>query len=479
MAKKHVTAALLFLLLFACPKTGRPCFTIIAGKKATADGSVLLGHNEDNSFSDVAGMKKVLPRAFSPGSVVKLPGGGTIPQVKRTFGFLILEMPGCDYSNALLNEHGVAVVSNNCPSREDKPELTDGGIGGPILRRLVAERAKTAREGVLLVGKLIQRFGYTASGRTLSICDREEGWMVAMVNGKHYVAARVPDTHVAVIANTYTIRSVDLSDKENFLGSPDLVTYAIKRGWHDPGKGPFSFEKAYAGPETRINKNNTLRRFSGMKRLAAEPLLPPDRARLPFTITPQKPLKVQDLTAVLRDHYEGTAYESFAASPHLQPVNTICNTGTNTSSIVQLRSGMPVEIGALWWCAFRQPCFSIYCPLYLGVTDVPDSLGFGPEDEQNGPPSFGPSYTAFTRLAIFLNAEHQQRIGPVHALFTKEEQKFFSFQKRFEKQLRSFWNEDPSLSKQALTDYCRNVALRCRKLAESCMETSGEKTGRD
>lgn len=222
LSKNFIIAAI--AVSFAMPALGEQgCFSIVAGKKATADGCVLFAHNEDNSIKVVAGMRKVPRQSHQPEVEVRLPNGGRLAQVKETYGYWWLEMPECQYSDTLLNEHGVAVASNNCPSREDQPSLTDGGIGGPILRRLVAERARTAREGVVLVGSLVEKFGYLASGRTMIICDANEGWLLAMVNGKHWVAARVPDGEVAVLANTYTIRQVDIADTNNFLACHDLV----------------------------------------------------------------------------------------------------------------------------------------------------------------------------------------------------------------------------------------------------------------
>lgn len=76
-----------------------------------------------------------------------------------------------------MNEWGVAVVSNACrPSKigEEKPE--DMGIGYG-LRRLVAERARSAREAVEIAGALIEEFGYT-SGRSYQFCDKNEAWVI-------------------------------------------------------------------------------------------------------------------------------------------------------------------------------------------------------------------------------------------------------------------------------------------------------------
>ncbi len=62
------------------------------------------------------------------------------------------------------------IASDGCPTREDsydelvaRGDITDGGIGYN-LRRIVAQRARTAREGVKIAGELLDRFGYVDSG---------------------------------------------------------------------------------------------------------------------------------------------------------------------------------------------------------------------------------------------------------------------------------------------------------------------------
>jgi len=60
--------------------------------------------------------------------------------------------------------------------------------------------------------------------------------MLSVVNGKHWVAQRVPDEHIAIIPNYYTITTVDLSDTMNYYGSDDLVEYAIIKRWYNPKK---------------------------------------------------------------------------------------------------------------------------------------------------------------------------------------------------------------------------------------------------
>ena len=135
------------------------CYSIVVGKKASVDGCVIMAHNEDDGLPQIVNHHKIPRKKHSSGETVKLCNGGQLAQVRQTWAYIWSEMPGMLFSDSYLNEWGVSIASDNCPSREDKPEITDGGIGY-MLRRLIAQRAKTAREGVLLAGKLVERFGY-------------------------------------------------------------------------------------------------------------------------------------------------------------------------------------------------------------------------------------------------------------------------------------------------------------------------------
>lgn len=347
------------------------CFSIVVGREASADGHVIMAHNEDDQPLQVVNHTKVSPRTHEPGTMITLTNGGQLLQADNTLGYIWSEMPGFLFSDSYLNEHGVCVCSNACPSREDKPVLVDGGINY-YLRRIVAERAMTAREGVKLAGRLVEQFGYDGSGRTYIICDPNEGWLMSVVHGKHWAAKRVPDDEVALISNTYTIGEVDLSDTINYLASEDIVSYAISRGWYDPVREEsFNFARAYANPEAAVHPTNIGRKWSAVNKVAAKP--PAYGDPLPFSVKPKRKLSHADLMTVLRDHYENTdLYEANeVGNPHERSFRPICRYDTQTSFVAQLRDDLPADIGLVYWVAIGSPCASIYVPFHFGIDTFP------------------------------------------------------------------------------------------------------------
>ena len=357
----------LFLLSFQIfAQNNFNCFTVLAGKYATDDESVMLAHNEDDGGNQTVNLYKV-PRIENQDSIkVKMKNGGTLRLSPTTFAMIWMEMPGMAFSDSYQNEYGVTIVSDACRSKEDQPDLTDGGIGY-WLRRAMALQAKTAREAVKIGGKLIEKYGYASSGRTYSIADKNEAWMLAAVNGKHWVAQRVPDDQVAIIPNYYTIGKIDLKDTLNFYGSKDIIDYARKRHWYKGDDTGFNFRLAYADTESLQHPVNTERHWDAINKLADTKYAITDT--LPFAFYAKDLIKLQDLFSVLRSHFEGTPFDKSKdytlGSPH-KTHRAICAMSTQYGFVAQLRDYVPDALNPIW-ISFVHPCTHTFIPLYNGI----------------------------------------------------------------------------------------------------------------
>jgi dipeptidase len=321
------------------------CFGIVAGCKATTDGSVLLGHNEDDGGEQ---MLNIYIAAKNP--------------QKGTHKFIWAEFPGMEVADAFMNEYGVAVASDNCPSREDKEDYTDGGILFNI-RMDVAKYATSARDAVRLIGMNVEKYGYRDSGRSYIVADTHEGWVVSIVRGRHWIAQRVPDDKVMTIPNYYVIDKIDLNDTDNFMGSADIVTYAESRGWYNPATdGEFSFRKAYGAPKTLTSASNTGRHAGALAHFAGKDFRY-DVETVPFVVTPARKITTQDVMDALCTHRVG------GDRTKVQPL--VCNNRTVLSTVCQLRDWMPRELGCVMWICPGKPCTELYIPWYMGMTESP------------------------------------------------------------------------------------------------------------
>ena len=479
VANKFLTRV---FVLFAVPwlilspvATCDACFSIVVGKGASVDGHVIAAHNEDDGAPQVVNHHKIQRKKYSPGDKVTLRNGGQLDQVPETWSYIWSEMPGMLFSDSYVNEWGVSVTSDNCPSREDKPEITDGGIGY-MLRALVAQRARTSREGVLLAGKLVEQFGYIDSGRTYVICDPDEGWLFCVVNGKHWLAKRVDDNEIAMVANTYTVREVDISDGKNVIASDDIVEYAKARDWYDPQEdGPFDFAAAYANPGSAVHPSNLNRQRSGLNYVTAKPITVGEE--LPFSVVPRRKTSVATAMQVLRHDNKGKQIDP-SAGPE-EGICRICSGATQTSFVAQLRRGMPRDIGIVYWATLAPPRTSIYIPFHFGISDFPPgyrSISKRPSmdffADKVSPPFKADPREAFWTFSNFRDKVEGASADVVEGVITRAEQiekRALAAQKPFEKAACQSYAEDRATATQLLTNFSHGIYMSSLEAMENIL----------
>ncbi len=363
----------LVLLFFLLPSliyaqlSGVQCYTIVAGKDVTTTGKVLAAHNEDDYGDLIVNLYRT-PKGFFTKQYPQFVPDDSLFQ-HEPLSTIWFEVTNQSFGDALINENGVVIWSDACASRED----TATGLLTFQLRRLVAEYARNAREGVKLLGDLVERFGYNSSGRTYCIADAGEAWLVAVVKGHHWVAQRVPDDKVAIIPNYYTIEQVDLNDTVNFLGSKDLISYAQARGWYNPARqGRFNFRQAYSRPLVLIADWNIPRHWGGVNLISKDSFAL--NQHIPFAFAPAHKLSYKDLEKVLSYHYENTELApdtSRVVNPHLAQPARICNAGTKISLVAQLNSTQPDDPeNIIFWAPFN-PCLQPYVPISVTLENIP------------------------------------------------------------------------------------------------------------
>jgi dipeptidase len=273
-----VLLAALFALAFRCgPAFGS--YAIYVGKNLTTDGSVLIGGSGDEVSSHwleiIPGTEHpegatiavgVTAEAEFPGRMIE------IPQARQTFRFLTMNYS--DYkgfpaplTNGGLNEHNVAARDVWSPSRAELVAMMPNPQSGPQysdLSRIAMQRARTAREAAAIVGALIDEHGYsTYGGNSHLFADQDEGWvLIEFAGGKGlWVAERLGPDDVRMSYPGYIHEvPLDFQASEDFMGSKNLISFAVEQGWFDPAGGkPFNVTEIYsAGPE-RFPRSATAR----------------------------------------------------------------------------------------------------------------------------------------------------------------------------------------------------------------------------
>lgn len=442
------------------------CFTIVAGKKATADGSVLLAHNEDDYAEGMEIFFNVYQVPAQKADVAVSNKGKKTQNAEGNLAYLWIEMPGMHFSDSYMNEYGVVIVSDACPSREDKPRLTDGGITWE-LRNTMARQATSARHAVEIARKLILEKGYNSSGRTYCIADPQEAWMLSVVNGKHFVALRIPDTAVAIIPNYYTITTFDTADHENVITSPGLIDYAIQRGWYNPKTdGPFNFRKAYGSKESLGHMVNIGRMWAGVNLLA--PRGYDLKEDFPWAFTPREPISVVNLMDVLRNHYEGTALEPLLgeklSNPHEADPGSICAQYTRYGMVAHLQSGLPRDLGNVIWLSPMRPCSHAYVPFMVGMKEMPAGIAAkdysfalqnhlkAPKEPRNEFPKL--DYWKFEKHALSLDKHYREHGVESRKMATEQSQITFNMFIEFQQQALALYKENPDQARNLLEKFC-------------------------
>jgi dipeptidase len=470
-------------------RDGAECFTVLVGRLASADGSVMVAHNEDDRGDIVVNLRKIQPRDYGSPQKVDLGKGAVYETNGRTNGFLWIEATTQEFADSFVNDHGLVVTSDSCPSRATADDLTDGGIGW-MLRRLVAEQAVSARDAVRLAGALIEKYGYNSSGRTYSIADKYEAWMLAVLKGRHWYAERVPDDEVAVIPNHFTIRRIRPDDPNHFLGSPDIADYAAKNGWYDAAQdGEFDFAKAFNRPTNRepAADGNSLRHWRGLS-LVTGRVWPLDRD-YPFSVKPGKKITAEALMAILRDHYEGTPYDATdgykTGTPNRTKFRTICTASTINSFVVSPQAPVPWPLGSAIWLAMGKPDTTVFLPLYYGVEALPPGAGIGPTQHD---------YQAMAKLhfedaeikaargellntkVLALEKAAEADYGPWHGMLVNglfpTEKEFLKDRPGFEKAFAALYRKDPKAARKKLDDYVAAAFAKVADLSAKLLKTA-------
>jgi dipeptidase len=438
------------VVLVAVLRDSCGCTTLIAGSKATVDGSVLASHSADGggtldarlvyvpardyatdskravyaspeNYPRYVGRERGIPAYFpeaceaGPGKCESFEAMGYIPQVNHTYAYY-------ESTYGIQNEHQVGMGESTCSGVFVAKSLADGGralLSIDELSRIALERATTAREAVQIMGDLSEQYGFYGAGSSfeggaenLMVIDPTEGFIFHVLpdptgESSIWVAARVPDDSVGVVANMFVVREVDLSDTQNFLGRQDMWEVAEASGLWRKGEVK-DFTRTFSDGEYAYKYYSGRRVWGSMRLLApnavAERGLGPyyvnlkDAAPYPTFVSlvahGDALLTPHDFFAVHRDFYAGTQFSTgegnLAAGAFGNPwrysggsgegevdgnwERTIVLARTSSSLVVQARSWLPNDVGGIAWFGPHNPTGTVYTPIVPAMKGVPPSL---------------------------------------------------------------------------------------------------------
>jgi dipeptidase len=468
------------------------CTTIMVGKLASFDGSVMTSHTDDShrtrSWMDIVPAMK-----HKPGETVtmykrekddtkKMPTYnhvpvGEIPQVDYTNGYINSAYP-------CINDKQLAVGETTFGGKEVL-KSDKGLIDCQRLIKLMLERTSTARDAINLAGKLLEEYGWNDWGEVLTIADPKEAWVFEVLGagkdkvGAVWVAQRLPDEHIFVAANGSRIREIQTDNPEYFMYSKNIFDVAEELDLWNTEDGPLEFCYAYASRKSIAARRREWRVFD----LVAPSLkLEPYAENFPFSVKPETLVTLEKMVEIFSDYYENTPFNfvkdltvtddsgKTVLSPLANPFmpydmnklfkinggwgwlgeRTIARWYTMYATIIQCRDWLPNEIGGLVWLAMDNVATSIYVPMYCSVKEMPKY--YSTPGRVNGY-TRDSGWWAFNRLSTLAAQRWGDMRYDVREVWDPWQEELFRQQASIESEALEMYNNNPETAARFLTKY--------------------------
>ena len=479
MGKKIVTV---WLLLTAFIVNAWACTNLIVGKKASADGSVIVSYSADSY--GMFGFLCHYPAAINESGVMRdiyeWDTGkylGQIKEAKQTYNVI-----------GNMNEFQVTIGETTFGGR---PELVDstGIMDYGSLIYVALQRSRTAKEAIKVMTDLVKEYGYYSSGESFTVADPNEAWILEMigkgpgVKGAVWVAVRIPDDCIAAHANQSRIHKFDMNDKNNCLYSPDVISFAREKGYFSGMNKDFSFADAYCpldfsglrACEARVwsffnmyNKTIGKAYLSYIEGTSKEPMS--------LYIKPDRKISVRDVQQAMRDHYEGTPLD-ITSDPGAGPFKTpyrlspltfqvegeeyfnerpISTQQSGFTFVAQMRSTMPDVIGGVLWFGADDANMTVFTPVYCNTDRVPDVYAEGEGDCVTF--SWNSAFWIYNWVAGMVRPRYSLMIDDMRQVQKKLEDTYSQAQEGVESVALKMYADDPEKAKDFLTRYTQMTA---------------------
>lgn len=469
------------------------CTSLIAGKKATADGSVIVTYNAD-AYVLYGELYHTEAADHKKGEMLKVyewdtnEYRGEIEQVEHTYATV-----------GNINEHQLCIVESTWDNRKELQDTTAIIDYGSLIY-ITLQRARTAREAIGVMTSLVEKYGYYSGGESFTIADPNEVWIMEMVSkgmkekGAVWVAIRIPDDCIAAHANQSRIHHIPFDDKDNCLYSPDVVSFARKMGYFEGKDNDFSFSKAYAQSDYLSYRGCDGRVWAYYNRFSSgmDKYLPfvieAQGETLPLYVKPDKQLSVRDIQNMMRDHYDNTPMDmrkepgrgSWDSPVRYAPLTwkvdsveymherPIATQQTGFTLVAQLRSWLPDAIGGVLWFGVDDSSLSVYNPIYCCLDKVPECFRKGNGDMLHF--SWTSAFWINNWVANQVYARYSLLYPDVKRVQTEIEDGYEANQPLIEAQALRLYEDNPAKAVRLLSDYsnlsAEHATARYKKLGE-------------
>ena len=304
------------------------------------------------------------------------------------------------YAEVGMNEKGVSMsateslstMKSAVTSLDPRVSRTNGGITEVDVTSLILMQAETARGACELLAKVIDTVG-AGGGEGVFFGDQNEVWYFQWFTGHQYVAAKCPDDMIGfspnITGNVGPNGIVDITDTENFIVSPGLISLAIQAGTFvgDPDDpdlaNPTRIKVCDSYGSTTNHRTGRMQTgygyLYGYTTNAEITANVPGTQYMDFFIEPPqgKKYSLYEALRFLAARGEGTQWES---------TSSIGNASTVEAHIFEMRPGMPFELATVQWISLAPPEFGVYIPFYGNLVTEAFEMMYSPDVGRNANP---------------------------------------------------------------------------------------------
>ena len=326
-------------------------------------------------------------------------------------------------------------------------------------------------------------------------------------DGAVWVARRIPDGYVSGHANQARITQFPQEGKfskakgkglhkvisslhMDYIYEPevecvysaDVITYARACGWFDGQNADFSFCDTYApltfsgmrGCDARVYAMFN-RVASGMQRYEKYAMGDATAERMPLWIKPDHKVDLHEVMNLMRDHYEGTSMDmskdlgggpfncpyrwrpmGFEVDGHSYVHERATSTQqTGFSFVAQCRGWLPAKVGGILWFGVDDTYSTVYCPMYCGITKIPECFRQGNGDMLTY--SETAAFWLFNRVTNFVYSRYSDMIVDLQKEQNRLEETYIHDVQKFDQRAKD--SEGEALARQ-LNDFSGRAAAR-------------------
>ena len=469
------------------------CTNFIITKGASKDGSVMITYSADSHV--LYGELYFWPaRDWPKGAILDIYEWdtgkflGRIPQIPHTYSVI-----------GNMNEHQLSIGETTFGGREDLYDST-GVIDYGSLIYITLQRARTAREAIVIISQLLSEFGYASTGESFSIADPNEAWILELIGkgtgdkGAVWVARRIPEGFISGHANHPRITDFPLADGKKSITSKqldrinnpevetvyayDVIYIARKHGWFNGKDAEFSFSDIYAPVDFSAARFCEARVWAGFNTVNSQMGEYLDYAmgknlkkRMPLWIKPDNKLDLKDVMGMMRNYYQDTPMDmtkDVGAGPYGSTVRwrpmewevdgveyiherAISTQQTGFSFVAQSRSWLPNPIGGILWFGVDDTYYTVYSPMYCGITKVPESFAVGNGDIMTF--SDDAAFWVFNQVTNFAYTRTSLLIDDLQKKQSELEDSYILETKNIDQKATELYKNNPSEAIQFITDY--------------------------